>query len=311
MVVGILRSREGWHIDQLENALNGRGIECIKFSITDLLLSIGSGPESLTGGPDVSSGGADLTRLNAIIVRIIPLGSMEQLMFRINALHRLENLGVRIINRPEAIEKTVDKSYTSHLLADAGVKTPQTVVCERFDDAMAAFKLMGDVVVKPLSGSCGVGIVRISDKDMAYRVFRTMEQSRFVYYIQKFVDCGGRSVRIFVVNGEIAGAMMRTARGWKANFSREAVVKPCEPSLNQVKNALRAAQILGLDYAGVDFLVGDNGSEYVIEVNGIPGWKGLQQTTDMLIAEKIIDCVAYETIETKPDSRSRAGGLPA
>ncbi|VAX15077.1 Possible glutaminyl transferase clustered with tetrahydromethanopterin biosynthesis genes [hydrothermal vent metagenome] len=304
MTVGILRSREGWHIDQLENALRGRGIDVVKFSITDLLLSIGDGAK-------ISSPGIDLTRLNAIIVRIIPLGSMEQLMFRINALHRLENLGVRIINRPLAIEKTVDKSYTSHLLSDAGINTPQTVVCERFDDAMAAFIRMGDVVVKPLSGSCGLGIVRISDKDIAYRVFRTMEQSRFVYYIQKFVDCGGRSVRIFVINGKVTGAMTRTGSGWKANFSKQAVVAPREPSASQAENALRAAKILGLDYAGVDFLVGDNGSEYVIEVNGIPGWKGLQQTTGVCIAEKIIDCVAYETIETKQNSRSRADGMPA
>jgi RimK family alpha-L-glutamate ligase len=316
MVVGILRSREGWHIDQLENELNGRGIRVVKFSITDLLLSIGESPkdpESHNGSESqgVSSGGIDLTLLDAIIVRIIPLGSMEQLMFRINALHRLENLGVKIINSPTAIEKTVDKSYTSHLLADAGLNTPQTVVCERFDDAMAAFEKMGDVVIKPLSGSCGVGISRVSDKDLAYRVFRTMEQSRFVYYIQKFIDCRGESLRVFVINGKVEGAMKRTVTGWKSNFSAQAAVEPYDPSPGLIDNAIKAAEILELDYAGVDFLLAADGSEYVIEVNGIPGWKGLQQTTDASIAEKIVDCVTNETIETKHNRRSRADGMPA
>lgn len=286
MKAGILRYRDGWHIDRLAGAMAARGVECVRLSISELTLSMGG------GGPPVSCGGADLRELDAVIVRIIPLASMEQLLFRMNALHRLAALGVRVINHPAAIEKTVDKSYTSALLADAGFAAPRTVVCESFPAAMEAFEDMGDVIVKPLHGSCGAGMLRVSDRDMAYRVFRTMEMSRYVYYLQEFVESGGSDVRVFVAGGQAVADMRRTGKGWKANFNAGGKVERHEPPGAQADEAVRAAALLGVDYAGVDFLRGPGGEEYVIEVNGIPGWKGLQSVTDIDIAERIVDVFA-------------------
>lgn len=285
MKAGILRYRDGWHIDRLAEAMEARGVECVRLPITGLALSMG-------GGAPVSCGGVDLLGLDALIVRIIPLASMEQLLFRMNALRRLAALGVRVVNHPEVIEKTVDKSHTSALLADAGFATPRTAVCESFEGAMAAFGKMGDAIVKPLHGSCGAGMVRVSDTDMAYRVFRTMEMSRYVYYLQEYVECGGADVRVFVAGGKAVAAMKRTGKGWKANFNAGGKTEPCEPTGTQAKEAVRAAALLGADYAGVDFLRGRDGKEYLIEVNGIPGWKGLQSVTDIDIAEKIVDVFA-------------------
>ena len=85
---------------------------------------------------------------------------------------------------------------------------------------MAAFRALGDVIVKPLFGSMGLGMVRVSDEEMAYRVFRTIEQIRGVYYLQRTIDHGGRDVRAFVVGGRVLGAIERRSDGWRTNLAR-------------------------------------------------------------------------------------------
>src|SRR6266705_1332991 len=77
---------------------------------------------------------------------------------RFDALHALEERGIPVINSPRAIERTVDKLWTTALLAHAGLPVPETVVCEHPDEAMAAFRALGDVIVKPLFGSMGLGM---------------------------------------------------------------------------------------------------------------------------------------------------------
>ena len=73
-------------------------------------------------------------RGDIVLARIIPNGSLEQIIYRVDALHWLEDNGARVINSPRAIERTVDKFYTSALLQQAGLTTPETIVCERIDD---------------------------------------------------------------------------------------------------------------------------------------------------------------------------------
>ncbi|MDH5636957.1 MAG: RimK family alpha-L-glutamate ligase [Nitrospinota bacterium] len=292
MRVLILRSREGWHIDRLEEALLAAGADVLKGSIDGMILRLGAGR-----GLDMEE--VAVRGVDAVIVRIIPPGSMEGLLFRMNALRMARTLGVKVINSPEAIEKTVDKSWTSQILDTAGLPTPRTVVCERFDDAMAAFERMRDVVVKPLIGSCGRGLMRICETDMAYRVFRTMEMNRYVYYIQEYLECGGEDIRLFVAGGHVVAAMKRRGAGWKANFHAGGAVSVHEPTDIQADMAIRACAELGLDYGGVDILTTGDGQEYLIEVNGIPGWKGLQKTTSVDIAERIVSAALYgQKIET-------------
>ncbi|HJM82825.1 MAG TPA: RimK family alpha-L-glutamate ligase [Nitrospinota bacterium] len=300
MKILILRSREGWQIDQLETSIKRRGGLVYKGDIRDLVLAVGDKNSDYSNSsstptsdmkPLVGVGNVNISDMDAVIVRVIPLGSLEQLMFRMNTLRRVVSMGVRVINHPEAIERTVDKAYTSHLLADQGMPTPKTVVCEGYDDAMAAFNTLGDVVVKPLHGSCGQGIVRICDPDTAYRVFRTMEMSRFVFYLQSFVDNGGEDTRVFVAGGKVIAAMKRRSNDWRNNFHRGSSVETIEPTVSQREMAIKAVTILGLDYAGIDFLCDGNGTEYIIEVNGIPGWRGLQKTCETTISDHIVGLV--------------------
>ena len=296
MRIGILGSRRGWHVETLRQALDRRGIPAECFPITRLVARISEARTSAE--PRVRIEDQILENYDAIIVRSIPAGSLEQIIFRVDVLHRLEDLGVRVVNSARTIERTVDKYYTSALLEDAGIPTPRTVVTERFDEAMEAFKELGDAVVKPLFGSEGRGMVRVCSEDAAYRVFRALELGRYVFYLQEFIPHANWDIRAFVVGDGVTAAMVRRADTWKTNVAKGARVEPLELSEELRELSLRAAAVLETEYAGVDILKAGGGGYYVTEVNGIPGWKGLQTTTEVDIAGKIVEHVVELARET-------------
>lgn len=283
--IGILSSQRGWHVIALEGALRRQGAVPSFFSITHLAAWVG-------GGAHLQVRGERIEDCQALLVRTIPTGSLEQIIFRMDALHRLENMGIRVINPSTAIERTVDKYYTSFLLADAGIPTPRTMVTEDFDEALCAFReLGGDVVVKPLFGSEGKGMVRVSDEDLAYRVFRTLELGRSVYYLQEYIPHGQQDIRAFVVGSRVVAAMRRWGTGWKTNVAQGAQVEPLILNAPLEELSLRAARLVGTDYVGVDLLQAEDGRTFVLEVNSIPGWRGLQKTTSQNIADVIVEHV--------------------
>lgn len=285
MKIGILGQRGGWHTKALQKALDRRGIAAPCFPITRLTARVSTRPW-------LAATGESLDSYDVLFVRAIPGGSLEQIIFRVDALHRLENAHVRVVNSPTAIERTVDKYYTSTLLEDAGLPTPRTIVTERFDEAMAAFhELGGDVIVKPIFGSEGRGMVRVSDPDTAYRVFRALELGRYVYYLQEFVPHGCEDLRVFVVGGKVVAAMVRRGETWKTNVTQGAVGAPLTLDDELREMSLRATLALGADYAGVDILPVEGGGYTVIEVNGIPGWRGLKAATGVDAAEHLVDWV--------------------
>jgi RimK family alpha-L-glutamate ligase len=272
--VGVLGASGSWHTRGLIGELTARGHDVLAIPATRLHSEVDEHGDVHVRGSEEAA----LDALDLLLVRGLPRGSLEQVIFRMDALHVLAEHGVRCINSPRAIERTVDKSWAGALLARAGVPTPPTIVCERYDGAMRAFEqLGGDVVVKPLFGAMGNGIVRVEDRDVAHRVFRALELERAVYYVQRTIaPAGRRNLRVLVVAGEVAGAMERATDSWRANIARGA--RPCAVVLSDRERAvaLAAAVALEVDVAGVDLLVAPEGEIVVLEVNGIPGWQALQ-----------------------------------
>jgi RimK family alpha-L-glutamate ligase len=285
--VPILSARTGWHTDELLRALAARGHTGTIVPYESLVARVAPHSKAAT----LAAGPQQLLSAPAVLARIVPNGSLEQIIYRVDALHWLEERGVKVLNSPRAIERCVDKFYTSALLREAGLDTPETVVCERIDDAMAAVREMGDVIVKPLFGSMGHGMVRVSDPETAFRVFRALEMSRAVFYLQRVIEHGGSDVRAFVVGKRVVAAIERRARdgGWRTNISLggEARAIDLPPAWSDL--ALTAARVVGADYAGVDLLPASDGTVHVIEVNGIPGWSGAQKATSVDIAGAIVD----------------------
>src|SRR5262245_21383139 len=246
---GILATGDRWHVGRLSEALERRGWEAIPLAGTRLR---GRVEGSASGGASsVAVGDVDLDAVDALLVRFIPEGSLDQIVFRMDALHALHDGGLPVVNPPRAIERTVDKHWTSQLLTRAGVPTPRTVAAESLEDAFAAFSAFRDVVVKPLLGSGGRGIVRVTDEDMAHRVFKALQMQRAVFYVQEFVPHGGSDLRLLVVGDRVVAAARRTGEGWKTNVAAGAVMRPHRAHPEEVDLALRAAAAVGADYAGV------------------------------------------------------------
>jgi RimK family alpha-L-glutamate ligase len=285
MRIAILSARQGWHVDELCRALAERGHEGVALPYEGVVAWLGG------RGSELRSGGEQLDACAAVLARIIPAGSLEQIIFRVDALHRLEDRGVPVINSPRTLERTVDKFWTTALLEQAELQVPETVVCEGIDDAVAAFRRLGDVIVKPLFGSMGLGMVRVSDEDVAFRVFRALEAIRGVYYIQRAIDHDGRDVRAFVVGGQVIGAIERRAPGWRTNLARGGRAQAVTLDAEWSGLAVRAAAAVGAEYAGVDLLPARDGTVYVLEVNGIPGWRGLQEATSVDVAATVVEHV--------------------
>src|SRR5919204_4724774 len=152
MHIVVLAARSGWHTRELERAAGERGHRLTVLPYEGLVARVGA-------RPGLRSKGTELDDADAVLARIIPSGSLEQIIFRVDALHRLEDRGVRVINSPRAIERTVDKFWTSALLEQCGIPTPETVVCENPEEAISAFRSLRDVIIKPLFGSMGLGMV--------------------------------------------------------------------------------------------------------------------------------------------------------
>ena len=285
MKVGIIATdRREWHVQRLMERLKKRGSEAHFLPANRLRSAVGLKPR-------VSVRGYVLDDYDAIIVRKVPGGSPEQVFYRMDALHRLEDLGVCIVNPAESIERAVDKYYTSTLLEDAGLPTPRTVVTESSREAMEAFEeLGGDVVVKSLFGSLGAGMTRLSDPDVAYRVFKALELTRSVYYLQEFIPHGGEDVRAFIVGGEVVASMRRRADSWKTNLSAGGRAEAFELGEDLTELSIRATEKIGLEYSGVDLLRSElDGRVYVIELNSTPGWEGLQSVSEVDIAGRLLD----------------------
>jgi len=207
-----------------------------------------------------------------------------------NLLARLEARGVQVVNPPRAIECAVDKFLTTARLVDARLPVPATIVCETAEAAQAAFEqLGGDVVVKPIFGAEGRGILRVSDPDLALRTFRTLERIGAVLYLQKFVEHEGFDLRVMVLDGRVLAAMRRRSpHDFRTNVSRQAQAEPVELTDRERDWALRASAAVGTRIAGVDILYERSGEGYVIEVNGVPGWRALARVAKCDVAGELI-----------------------
>jgi RimK family alpha-L-glutamate ligase len=313
----ILSARTGWHTDELCRALAAREHVGVVLPYEGLIARIGSGAAGagLKAGPTPGLSSADVPILDAdvVLARIIPGGSLEQVIYRVDALHWIEDRGLPVINSPRAIERSVDKFYTSALLHEAGLPTPETIVCEGIDEAMAAVRAMGDVVIKPIFGSLGHGMVRVSDPDVALRIVRALAQTKPVFYVQRAIDHDGRDVRVFVVGGRVLGAIERRAPDgdWRTNVARGGTALPFDLPAAWEQLAVRAAAAIGADYAGVDLLPSRDGDVFVLEINGIPGWEGLQKATGLDVAGAIVEQVEARVRGKRGASRESSQVLPA
>lgn len=283
MKIGILANEGSWYFSDLQRAAGTLGADCTRLDFERLVARIGSQGES------VCRGAAGLP-FDVVIVRTMPPGTLEQVVYRMDALGRLAAAGTRVINSPKSLECAVDKYLTTARLSAAGLPVPETIVCEHEDDALIAFEeLGGDVVVKPIFGAEGRGIVRVSDPDLAHRTFRTLMRLDAVLYLQRFIDHEGFDVRVLVLNGQVVGGIRRRSpHDFRTNVARSAIAESHAVTSREADLALQAVEITGAYIAGVDLLYDRQGTCYVIEVNAVPGWQAFTKTTGIDVALRMM-----------------------
>lgn len=245
-------------------------------------------------GPSRSSITADkvdLAKAEAVLVRMMPPGSLEQVVFRMDALHRLAGGGTPVVNSPKAIEASVDKYLALARMERAGIPVPDTWTGEFARDALAAFEqLGGDVVVKPLFGSEGRGMTRLTDFETAGRIFHSLENQKMTIYLQKFVCHPGHDIRAFVLNDRVLGSIRRFAAegDWRTNVAVGGRAEAIRLDRASESLALRAARAVGARVAGVDLIEDPQRGRLAIEVNAVPGWQALQTETGIDVAAEIL-----------------------
>jgi tetrahydromethanopterin:alpha-L-glutamate ligase len=282
MRIAVIGHRRDGHARGLLKRLQGLGAQATFVDLSSCTFSTRhpSGLAIPGFGPHLPHG---------VIVREIAAGSFEAVTRRLGVLHALRELGVLVWNDARAIEHCVDKSMTSFLIARAGVPTPDTWAIEGREAALLIAQretVRAPLVLKPLFGSQGRGLRLIrAATDLAPE-----EAVAGVYYLQRYVGQSGQEhsdFRAFISGGRVVAAMRRRAFHWVTNVKRGGQPEAAQLSAELAELAIRAAAAVGADFAGVDILVGSDGRPYILEVNSMPAWQGLQSVAEADVAGSI------------------------
>ncbi len=304
MQVGVLGSADSWYYSDLSRAaateehlvaidftnLAGRSGSCLERDGGQ-----GNGSTTDSSAARWFAAGVDLEALDALLVRTMPPGSLEQIVFRMDILGCYQRQGGLVVNPPRAVEMAVDKYLATCRLDVAGIPVPRTIVCQDVEQARNAYEeLGGDVVLKPLFGGEGRGLMRLTTAESAERAFQAHRQLESVLYLQEFIEHDGFDIRVLLI-GDEAFAMRRcNDQDWRTNVSRGARTEPLELADELLTLARQAAEVIEAPLAGVDVLLAPSGQPYVLEVNAVPGWKALARTLEVDISRCVWKYLAAE-----------------
>ncbi|OYT62281.1 MAG: RimK family alpha-L-glutamate ligase [Thermofilum sp. ex4484_15] len=240
-------------------------------------------------GSYVSVGGKKLELRGALLRGIGFSLTLEQFFIRIGILKYLESEGVRFVNKVSSLLRTRNKLETLIALYRAGLRVPTTLATESLKRMYLGAKALGDVVLKPVMGSRGLGSVRTNDADVAFQIVKTLSSFNQPPLLQEYVEKPKRDIRAFVIGGEVVACMYRYSRGsWKTNVAQGGIGAPLNPPEEVKEMALKCLEVLELDYAGVDIAEGKEGF-YVLEVNGSPDFEELSRVSGLNIAKLLAE----------------------
>ena len=286
--IPIFTDDPGWHGKRLQEAFAARSYEAVFISLKDCALDL------LSGRSGVVIPGFEDVLPDGVFVRGVPGGTLQQVIARLDILHALKMLGVLVYNDGHAVERTVDKAMTSFLLHHHQISTPATWVCESRHHAQTVMlreTMAGrSLVIKPLFGSQGMGVRKL-DPQSGLPV--PMEQHvEGLYYLQNYIDSGEgawHDFRVFVINGQAVAAMARHGNSWLNNVALGARCEAIGIDSEIAALAVAAAKAVDIDYCGVDIIRDAEGHLFILEVNSIPAWKGLQAVSETNIAQALVD----------------------
>ncbi|WP_297199078.1 30S ribosomal protein S6--L-glutamate ligase [uncultured Pluralibacter sp.] len=300
MKIAIL-SRDGtlWSCKRLKEAATRRGHRVEILDPLSCYMNINPASSS------IHYKGRQLPHFDAVIPRI---GSAIT-FYGTAALRQFELLGSYPLNESVAITRARDKLRSLQLLARQGIDLPKTGIAHSPDDTRDLIAMVGGapLVVKLVEGTQGLGVVLAETLQAAESVIDAFRCLNAHILVQEYIqEAKGRDIRCLVVGDEVVGAIERQAKEgeFRSNLHRGGVATVAEITPQERAIAIKAAQTLGLDVAGVDILRASRGP-LVMEVNASPGLEGIEKTTGLDIAGRMIQWVERQA---KPDFCLKMGG---
>ncbi len=304
MRLAVLAAANSWYTRDLQRAAEEAGTPVTQIvplpfahlsshlAGQQILVGVADSDPHLASGTNGSHSCRSLAEFDALLVRTMPPGSLEQVVFRMDALAALESQGLPVFNPPKAMEVAVDKYLALVRLQADGLPIPQTVVCQTASQAEEAMiQLGGDVVLKPLFGSEGRGITRLTDPEVAHRAFVLLERLGAVLYLQEFLPHAGFDLRCLVIGDLVLGMRRRHPTDWRTNISRGGIPEAWTPDEHARSLALRASAAIGAPIVGVDLLPDQEERLVILEVNAVPGWRALARVSGVDVAAAVLNFV--------------------
>ncbi len=225
-------------------------------------------------------------------------------------VRQFEMMGVFPLNESVAITRARDKLRSLQLLSRKGIGLPVTGFAHSPDDIPGLIDIVGKppLVIKLLEGTQGIGVVLAENRTAAQSVIEAFMGLNANILVQEYIkESGGADIRCLVVGDKVVAAMKRQAREgeFRSNLHRGGTATIVKLTPEERSTAVRAANIMGLNVAGVDILRSNHGP-IVIEVNSSPGLEGIENATGKDVAGMIIDFIVKKA---KPYStRTRGQG---
>ena len=296
----ILTDKNGWHCKQLKTSAEKKGFDVSIEDLKNLSLHIENKDFHVLDSKN------QRIAFSNIFIRYIPGGSLEEIVHYLNILRSLKMNGCNVINTAPQIEKTVDKSLTSLILRDNNINTPDTWVF-RDDDQLyeKVNKLLEkDILIyKPLFGSQGENIVKIKNIDDLKKI----KNSTNIYYLQKFIETKpSHDYRVLVISNRRNRKIYSMARYGKTFINNISAGGECTPiALGKeiIEKSIEVSKLFQMPFCGID-LIKEREKIYVIEINSVPAWRGLQSITEDNISESITDLL-FESIDKKKHMQSK------
>lgn len=241
--------------------------------------------------PTVIYAGQELEGFDAIIPRI----GATHTFYGTAVVRQFEVMQTFSINGSQSISRSRDKLRSLQLLSESGIGLPVTGFAHSTKDIDGLLETVGGapVVVKLLEGTQGTGVVLAETKKAAESVIGAFRQLDANILVQEFVkEARGADVRAFVVGTRVVAAMKRQGApgDFRSNLHKGGSAEMIKLTPEERSTAVRSAKVMGLHMAGVDMLRSNHGP-VVMEVNSSPGLEGIEQTTNVDVAAKIIEFI--------------------
>jgi len=299
--IGLLsRNANLYSTTRLREAAESRGHEVRVIDYLRCVLDITSHK------PAIRYAGQELEGYDAIIPRI----GATHTFYGTAVVRQFEMMNVFPTNESQGISRSRDKLRSLQLLSRNGIGLPVTGIAHSTKDIDGLIELVGGapVIVKLIEGTQGVGVVLAETKKAAESVIAAFRQLDANILVQEFIkEAKGADLRAFVVGGR-AGASMRRqgAPGdFRSNLHQGGTAEKIKLTPEERSTAVRAAKTMGLNVCGVDMLRSNHGP-VVMEVNSSPGLEGIETSTHVDVAGKVIEFI--EKNARPGNTRSRARG---